>query len=170
MQRTTARSMRSLKKAFKEESQSNNRPRVSSVHPWRAGRLVLKPWPAWMLEDCCRWLCGSASNHSDPKKLTESLTKQHHSWFYRLDHRTESYIRKIKKKTYGSSCVEIFIFIKGILSRVNTQFQVQYFKAYAISPGQFSSLLLSKVVISHSHRQKMGEHIRQLEKEHAWFT
>lgn len=30
-------------------------------------------------------------------------------------------------------CLEIFIFIKGILSRVNTRFQVQYFKAYIIS-------------------------------------
>lgn len=85
--------------------------------------------------------------------------------------RIEPYVRKTKKKkTYGSSCVEIFIFIKGILRRVNTQFQVQYFKAYAISPGQFSNLLLSKVVISHSHQQKMGEHIQQLEREHAWFT
>lgn len=33
MQRTIALRMRSLKKAFKEESQSKHRPRVSSVHP-----------------------------------------------------------------------------------------------------------------------------------------
>ena len=89
------------KEDLQGESQSNNRPRVSSVHLWRAGRLVLKPWPAWMLGDCCRWLCGSASNHSDPKKLTESLTKQHHSWFYRLDHKNWILHKENKKNHMG---------------------------------------------------------------------
>lgn len=59
----------------------------------------------------------------------------------------------------GPCCLEIFVFIKGILSRVNTRFQVQYFKAYIICRGQLSNsnLLVFKVVISHSHQQKMGE-------------
>jgi hypothetical protein len=71
-----------------------------------------------------------------PKKPTKRWSNQHHSWFYTI---IESYIRK----PYGlPCCLETFIFIKGILSRVNTRFQVQCFKTYITSGRQVSNTSL----------------------------